>query len=155
MTTSSGPGSILLDMLIALLAVLGVDLIVIVIFGAVVVGRRRWLKKQAGEFFGAVRVTRGDIHGLKPKWKRGSGRWVRDVFVWSKGPFLYRDYLLPVDGVSSERAARPGEVKRLGDDPIVIGFASGDAMIEVAAKSEDRDRVIGSLTTPAPSASTP
>ena len=134
-------------MLIALLAVLGVDLIVIVIFAGVVLGRRRWLKKQVGEFFGAVRVPRGDVHGLKSKWKRGSGRWVRDVFVWSKGPFLYRDYLVPVDSVTGERTARPGEVKRLGDEPVVIGFASGDAMIEVAAKVEDRDRVIGSLTT--------
>jgi hypothetical protein len=134
-------------MLIALLAVLGVDLIVLVVFGAIVVGRRRWLKKQAGEFFGAVRVTRGDIHGLKSKWKRGSGRWVRDVFVWSKGPFLYRDYLVPVDGVTAERTARPGEVKRLGDDPAVIGFAAGDAMIEVAAKVEQRAMVTGPFTT--------
>ena len=138
-------------MLIALLAVLGVDLIVLVVVGAIVVGRRRWLKKQAGEFFGAVRVTRGDIHGFKPRWKRGSGRWVRDVFVWSKGPFLYRDYLVPVDRVTAERTARPGEVKRLGDEPVVIGFASGDNVIEVATKTEDRDRVlIGSLTPPTP-----
>ena len=135
-------------MLIALLAVLGVDLIVIVIFAALVMGRRRWLKKQTGEFFGTVRVTRGDVHGLKSKWKRGSGRWVREVFVWSKGPFLYRDYLVPVDSVAGERPARPGDVTRLGDEPVVMGFASGDAVIEVAAKTEDRDRVVGSLTTP-------
>jgi hypothetical protein len=134
--------------LIALLAILGVDLIVIVIFAAIVVGRRRWLRKQTGEFFGAVRVTRGEVHGLTSTWKRGSGRWVRDVLVWSKGPFLYRDYLVPVDSVAGVRTARPGEVKRLGDEPVVIGFNSGDAMIEVAAKIEDRDRVIGSLTTP-------
>jgi hypothetical protein len=135
-------------MLIALLAALGVDLIVIVIFAAIVVGRRRWLKRQPGEFFCAVRVTGGDIHGLKSAWKRGSGRWVRDVLVYSKGPFLYRDYLVPVDSVTGERTARPGEVKRLGDEPVVIGFASGDAVIEVAAKVEGHDRVIGSLTTP-------
>jgi hypothetical protein len=134
-------------MLIALLAVLGVDLIVLVVVGAIVVGRRRWLKMQAGEFFGAVRVTGGDVHGLKSKWKRGSGRWVRDVLVWSKGPFLYRDYLVPVDSVNAERTALPREVKRLGHDPVLIGFASGDNVIEVAAKTEDRDRVIGSLTT--------
>jgi hypothetical protein len=135
-------------MLIALLAILGVDLIAIVMFAAVVLGRRRWLKQQTGEFFGVVRVTRGDVHGLKSKWKRGSGRWVRDVLVWSKGPFLYRDYLVPVDSVTGARTARPGEVKRLGDEPVVIGFASGDDMIEVAAKVEDRDWVTGPLTTP-------
>jgi hypothetical protein len=133
--------------LIALLAVLGVDLIVIVIFAAVVLGRRRWLKQQVGEFFGAVRVPRGDVHGLKSEWKRGSGRWVRDVFVWSKGPFLYRDYLVPVDGVTEERTASPGEVRRLGDEPVVIGFASGDSMIEVAAKIGHRALVAGPLTT--------
>jgi uncharacterized iron-regulated membrane protein len=36
-------------MLIALLAILGVDLIVIAVF---VLGRRRWLKRQPGEFAG-------------------------------------------------------------------------------------------------------
>jgi hypothetical protein len=140
-------------MLIALLAILGVDLIVIVIFAAVVLGRRRWLKQQRGEFFGAVRVTRGDVHGLKPTWKRGSGRWVRDVLVWSKAPFLYRDYLVPVDSSTEGRTARPGEVKRLGDEPVVIGFASGDTMIEVAVRVEDRALVAGPLTispTPVP-----
>jgi hypothetical protein len=35
--------------LIALLAILGVDLIVIAVF---VLGRRRWLKRQPGEFAG-------------------------------------------------------------------------------------------------------
>jgi hypothetical protein len=69
-------------MLIALLAILGVDLIVVVAFAAFVLGRRRWLKRQPGEFAGAIRVSGGDVDGLSPKWKRGSGRWVRDVLVW-------------------------------------------------------------------------
>jgi hypothetical protein len=132
-------------MLIALLAILGVDLIVIVIFAAAVLGRRRWLKQQTGEFFGAVRVTRGEVHGLKPTWKRGSGRWVRDILVWSKGPLLYRDYLVPVDSATGVRTADPGELKRLGDEPVVVGFASGDAMIEVAAEAAHRDLVTGSF----------
>jgi hypothetical protein len=71
-------------MLIALLAILGVDLIVIVAVAAFVLGRRRWLKRQPGEFAGAIRVSGGDVDGLSPKWKRGSGRWVRDVLAWSK-----------------------------------------------------------------------
>jgi hypothetical protein len=45
---------------------------------------RRWLKRQPGEFAGAIRVSGGDVDGLSPKWKRGSGRWVRDVLAWSK-----------------------------------------------------------------------
>ena len=81
-------------MLIALLAILGVDLIVIVIVAVAVIGRKRWLKKQPGYFAGAIRVSDGHVDGLSPKWKRGSARWTRDVLVWSKAPFLYRDEVL-------------------------------------------------------------
>lgn len=33
----------------------------------------------------------------------------------------------------------------VGDEPVVMGFASGDAMIELAAKVEHRDLVTGSF----------
>jgi Protein of unknown function (DUF2550) len=93
-------------MLIALLVALGVDLIVVVAFAILVLGRRRWLKHQPGEFAGAVRVSGGAVDGLGSKWKGGSGRWVRDVLVWSKGPFMFRNELVPVDRLLSERPAR-------------------------------------------------
>ena len=134
-------------MLIALLVVLGVDLIVVVAFAALVFGRRRWLKRQPGEFAGAIRVSSGEVDGLRPKWKRGYGRRVRDVLVWSKGPLMLRNALVPVDGLSGERPARSGEVKRLGDTPVVIEFGSDSARIEIAAKPEHRALVIGPLTT--------
>ena len=70
-------------MVIALLAVLGVDLIVIVAFLGVVLSRRRWVSRQPGAFKGAVRVVEGEVPGLGAKWQRGSGRWVRDVLVWA------------------------------------------------------------------------
>ena len=70
-------------MLIALLAVLGVDLIVIVAILAAVLARRLWVSRQAGAFHGAIKVTRGEIPGLSAKWKRGYGRWVREVLVWT------------------------------------------------------------------------
>ena len=125
-------------MLIALLAVLGVNLIVIVVLAAVAIGRRRWLKRQPGEFAGAIRVTRGDVDGLGTKWKRGSGRWLRDVLVWDKAPFMFRTVLVPLDRFSRERTASAGELKRLGDEPIVIGFDSDDTSIEGAARAEHR-----------------
>ena len=136
-------------MLIALLIALGVDLIVVVAFAVFVFGRRRWLKRQPGEFAGAVRVSGGDIDGLGSKRKRGSGRWVRDVLVWSKGPLMFRNVLVPVDGLSGERPARSGEVKRLGDNPVVIEFESNGARIEVAARAEQRALAIGPLEAPA------
>jgi hypothetical protein len=133
-------------LLIALLAVLGVNLIVIVMLAAFVLGRRRWLKRQPGEFGGAVRVSGGKVVGFSPKWKRGSGRWVRDVLVWSKAPFMYRNELAPVDRILGERQAREGEVKRLGDKPVVIEFASGQASIEIAVKPEHRALMTGPPT---------
>ena len=135
-------------MLIALLVILGVDLIVIVAFAALVFGRRRWLKRQPGAFAGAIRVSGGEIDGLSPKWKRGSGRWVRDVLVWSKAPLMFRNQLVAVDRVSGEHQARAGEVKRLGEKPVVVEFMADGARIEVAAKAEHRALVAGSLTRP-------
>jgi hypothetical protein len=133
-------------MVIALLAVLGVDLIVIVVFAVFVFGRRRWIKRQPGEFAGAIRVSSGDVDGLGPKWKRGSGRWVRDVLVWSKAPLMYRNDLVPVDRLVGEHPEHRVGVKRLGDKPAVIEFASGDARIEVAARAEHHALVTGPLT---------
>ncbi len=130
-------------MLIALLVVLGVDLIVVVIVAAIVIGRRRWLKRQPGEFAGTIRVTSGDLHGLSPKWKRGSGRWVRDVLVWNHGTFMFRTELVPVDQCSGEHRARTSELKRLGDAPVVAELACANAMIEIAAHAEDRVKLAG------------
>src|ERR1039457_889927 len=123
-------------MSIALLLALGVDLIVVVAFAASVIGRRQWLKRQPGEFAGAIRVSSGGIDGLSPKWKRGSGRWVRDVLVWSKAPLMFRNELVPVDRFSEEHPAHAHSVKRLGAKPIVIEFTSGEPKMGGAARAE-------------------
>ena len=130
-------------MLIALLAVLGVDLIVIVAIAAGVLSRRRWISRQPGAFRGAIRVADGELHGLGSKWSRGYGRWVRDVLVWTKGPLLFRNELVAVDGVDEERTAAADEVKRLGDEPIVVVFRSGGTRVEIAASGERRDQLLG------------
>jgi hypothetical protein len=61
-------------MLIALLAVLGVDLIVIVVLIACLTGRRRWVKRQDGAFRGTIRAESGQLDGLGAKWRRGYGQ---------------------------------------------------------------------------------
>jgi hypothetical protein len=49
--------------LIALLAVLGVDLWVIVVVLAVVLARKRWVSHQPGAFKGAIRIVEGEVPG--------------------------------------------------------------------------------------------
>ncbi|MGK2963263.1 MAG: hypothetical protein ACSLFK_14155 [Gemmatimonadaceae bacterium] len=98
--------------MIAVLALFGVDLVVIVVFLGFVLGRKRWVKRQPGAFKGAIRLVDGELEGIAPKWHRGYGHWVRDVLVWTKGPFLFRNELLPGDGVEEQRTAASGEVKR-------------------------------------------
>jgi hypothetical protein len=105
-------------MVIALLAVLGVDLMVIVVLLGAVLTRRRWVSHQPGAFKGAIRVLKGEVSGLGGKWKLGYGRWVRDVLVWTKAPALVRNELVAVDRLAGAvRAAESGEVKRLGSHP--------------------------------------
>jgi hypothetical protein len=111
-------------MLAALLAVLGVDLIVVVLLLAGMQGRKRWVKRQPGAFRGQIRVADGELDGLGPKWRRGYGRWVRDVLVWTKAPLLFRNELLPVDRLEGERSEPSDQIKRLGDGPVVIGLES-------------------------------
>ena len=130
-------------MLAALLAVLGVDLIVIVALVAPVLARKRWVKRQPGAFSGAIRVADGDIDGLRAKWTRGYGRWVRDVLVWTKPPALLRNEILATDGLDGQRPADDHEVKRLGDHPVVTRVRLGCATVEIATREEDRALAVG------------
>jgi hypothetical protein len=129
--------------IIALLALLGVNLLVLVGLLAVVLSRKRWVTHQAGVFRGVARSVTGEAHGFHSKWRRGYGRWVHGVLVWTKGPFFFWNELLPVDRWEDERAAAPGEVKRLGDQATVVLLGSGEATVEVAARGEDRDLLVG------------
>jgi hypothetical protein len=139
-------------MLIALLAVLGVDLWVIIVVLAGVLSRKRWVSHQPGAFKGAIRVVEGDVPGLGTKWKRGYGRWVRDILVWTKTPFLFRNQLVLADApMGKARDARPGEVRRLGKHPAIVPLVvDSGARIEVAASAERQELVLGPFAEGAP-----
>ena len=135
-------------MLIALLIALGVNIAVVIILASLVIGRRRWLKRQSGTFTGAIRASEGDVEGISSKWKRGTGRWVRDVLVWSQAPFLYQNDLIPIDGIVGRRMAAEGEIKRIRDTPTVIAMTSGDATIEVATPGQTARLAVGPFSSP-------
>jgi hypothetical protein len=124
-------------MIIALLAVIGVDLIVIVVLVSALIARRRRLMGQAGAFVGAIRVGSGEVDGVGSSWKRGYGRWVRDVFVFVKAPVFVRSVLVPTDGPYGEREADPDDKpRRLGDRPIVATVNCDGAVLEIATRAE-------------------
>jgi len=131
--------------LIAFLAVLGVDVIVIVALLGAVLSRRRWVNRQPGSFKGAIRVVKGDVQGLSAKWNRGYARWVSEVLVWTKSPFLFRNELVVVTGPAGEvRTARPDEVKRLGPDPMIVPLqVDAGTRVEIAAPNESRALALG------------
>jgi hypothetical protein len=135
-------------MLIALLALLGVDLIVLVGLLGVLLARRRWVMRQQGAFRGLIRVASGEIDGLRPRWSRGYGRWVRDVLVWTKAPFYFRNQLLASDGLDAEGRADPREVKRLGDQPVLIRLRAGGATAEVAADGKNHQLLLAPYRPP-------
>ena len=118
-------------------------LVVLVVFLACVLGRRQWVTRQPSVFHGAIRVINGAVDGFRSKWTRGYGRWGRDVLVWTRAPFLFRNELIAIDSVGKHRPAAPGDVKRLGSDPIIVVLKSGTATVEIAAHSDDLDRVSG------------
>lgn len=77
------------------------------------------------------------------------------MLVWTKAPFLFRNELVAVDGLADAvRAAEPGEVKRLGSDPLIVLLAAdGGAGVEVAIPADSRERALGPLESPAAAAS--
>ena len=122
------------------LVFLAVDAVIVIAVVASFVLRRRWLVRQPGQFSGALRMSRGHIDGLKPRWTSGYGRWVGNVLVWTKGPLLFRTQVVELDRPVGER--RPDELKWLGDAPVAVEFESGAVRVEIAAKAEDRALVV-------------
>jgi hypothetical protein len=122
--------------------VLGVDLVVIVVLVGVL-ARRRWVSDQPGAFGGAIRITGGGVPGLGTRWMRGYGRWVREILVWTKAPFLFslageglcvgRDSAEPVTG--DYPGAHPhtftgGTIKR------VAVYVSGDPYLNLEREAQ-------------------
>jgi len=124
--------------LIALLAALGVNLLVLVALLAALLVRRRRLSRRPGAFRGAARVVEGDARGLRRRWTAGYGLWVRDVFVWTPASLLLHTVLLPVDAVSAARSVAPKEMRRPRHLSAVATLtAAPSTLVEVAVGEQD------------------
>jgi hypothetical protein len=122
---------------------LGVDLIVVVAFVALVVAHKRRVWGDRGHFVvpsgsPAMRST------ARATWSRGAGRWVRDVLVWTRGPLPYiRSECCPPTVWTQQRPAGRDEVRRLGDHPLVVRLTVGRATLEIAAAGDERELLVG------------
>ena len=138
-------------MVIALLVVLGIPIWFVFVLAGVMIIRHRWLSSRPGCFTCAARMTSGTTDLLGAKWKRGVGRWERDVFVFAKVPSVYSFTTVAVDELdaSSVRRAGEGEVRRLGDAPLVYPFVAASAVaFEIVFKPEDATLAAGPFPAP-------
>jgi hypothetical protein len=66
------------------------------------------------------------VPGVGTRWMRGYGRWVREIVVWAKVPFLFRNELVVADAAAgAARAAKPGEVRGVGKHAAIVVLAVG------------------------------
>ena len=73
---------------------------------------------------------------------------LNDVLVLRTAPFLFRNELVPTNRLDGQRRARTDEVKRLGDCPGVIRVTADGAAVNVAAKAEDTEFLLGPYPEP-------
>jgi hypothetical protein len=139
-------------MIWAILALLGVPLWLCVIGILVLLHNNRKLRKRHGDI--PVRVRRPG----KKRWTRGHAIWVSDVFAWRGSPAAWNEDLLQVIGVTL-RTPDPEERKklhRLGDGFSIatLAIVEGEAL-EVAARPEEREALLGPFATVTKPASGP
>jgi hypothetical protein len=133
--------------LVALLALLGVPIWLLVgMIGAAVWSRRNFARTP-GVFKAKVRRVGGDISGVPDSWPRRAAyaRWVHDVLLVHHGVALVRNIPLPVADRDARVEPVDGEaVKGLGDAPRVATFRlDSGAVAQIACAGADADLLSG------------
>jgi len=96
-------------------------------------------------------MNSGTTDLLGAKWKRGVGRWERDVFIFAKVPSVYSFTTVAADALdaSNVRPAREGEVRRMGEALLVYPFvAASGVTFELAVQPEDATLAAGPFPAP-------
>ena len=105
------------------------------------------LRRSHGDSFRVmVRVRRGSVEGLSPRWRAARARWVRDVLILD-ARFAGPSVVVGIMGVASPRSPASGHrLRELGSSPMAVRLlADGGALIEVAAKHADAPLLTGPL----------
>jgi hypothetical protein len=113
--------------------------------GAAFPGVTGWAADEPSPAWPTGRRCPRRVPGVGTRWMRGYGRWVREILVWTKAPLLFRNELVEADAAAgAARAAKPGEVRRVGKHAAIVALAvGGGARIEVAASADGRERAAG------------
>ena len=135
-----GEGRILLPMIWAVLAALGIPLWFCALAILATLYQNRKVRNRYGNV--AVRVRRAG----KKRWARANAIWVSDVFVWRGSPAAWNEDLVHVSGLTfrSPVAGERKQLRRLDDEPAIATLAIPDGeAIEVATASEQRTALAG------------
>jgi hypothetical protein len=128
-------------MLIAVLYMLGIGAagVLVVLVGLMCLKRFKTIANPT-VFKSRVRITDGQVAGLKSTWKKCYGAWVKTVLTTRKGLPLNIADVLPASSLDQLRvAAQSDELQGLGDAPIIASFTlTTGAKIDVAMPAEDR-----------------
>ena len=141
-------------MLWALLALLGVPLWLVAGGLGLTLWQRSKFKKKEGVFPTKMRLASGTAPGVSEKWPPMSSfaLWVHDVLLVHKGLGLMSTFPLGVEAPEgSAESADPEEVKRLGDQPVLLRFRLDDgAVLEMAVPEESQKVAQGPFSSTGP-----
>jgi hypothetical protein len=121
-----------------ILYILGVPLWMLVGMLILIFWNSNRVKKQPGSFPLKVIHETDSNSGEETKWPRrvSYAQWVHDVLIVRKGPGLMLTIPYGIKGVEgSPQEANPEDVKKLGDQPVVIrALLDDDSILMVAVR---------------------
>ena len=141
-------------MLWAILALLGVPLWIVVGGLGFSLWQRSKFKSKEGVFPTKMRLASGTAAGVGEKWPPMSSfaLWVHDVLLVHKGLGLMSTFPLGVEAPEgSAESADPEELKRLGENPVLLRFRLDDgAVLEMAVPAESQELAQGPFSSTGP-----
>ncbi|MDQ1633347.1 MAG: hypothetical protein QOJ32_156 [Frankiaceae bacterium] len=134
-------------MILALLALLGVPIWLLVGGLGIALYNRRLQKRHPGAFPCKLRVRSGTVSGFGADWQRSPtyAHWVHDVLLVTSGVALVRTRALAVQSVTSPAPGQvPAELRKLGPDPVMLTLILDEnAVVEVTAPTDAGELLVG------------